>query len=873
MLNPRVFFDIDVDGHRVGRYLVRSPCILKPIKFPCRSFYQLFKPLQTAVNVLMYTPIIIELFKDEVPKTAENFRALCTGEKGLAKQSNVPLHFRGSIFHRVIKGFMIQGGDFTRRDGTGGESIYGSTFPDENFRRKHDQEGLLSMANRGPNTNSSQFFITVRPTPHLDGKHVVFGRIINGFEVVEAVENTPTDDKDRPIANVMIAQSGELELKLPPSLKIKEKLKVREKNEKKRSSSATHSGSESENEKKKKKIKKRSKKSKSITPSTSESESFDSEEDRRRKKKDKKKKKKSSSKKKEKGKKRHRHSSRSRSRSVNRKPRSRSRSTSISKEKSDVSVDDDINPKNVNNRRRANKSRSRSRSASRSRSLNRSHSKSRSRSRSRSLKARSRSRSNRERSRSKSPKSRRNSRSRTHSPRNRSPSLSSRVSRRRSHSRTKSPLPRSRRYSKRVDSYRPGDTYIAPRHRRDSNTTRDKDRADEKGRDRDNDRERGRHHDLDRDSLRDRDREVKGRDEERERSRERDSYSRKDRGRARDLRVRKDNERDDDIEEKDKEEDKKGRQRRRSMSRSPPIKYKGRGRMIIVGPSIVIIKKVAKESGSDSGFKPVLSRKKKKGVTLEKSVGSKRVTTESKSIDMEEKCLVEETSFDYGKSGTIAGRDHNQMSKGPGIKTKKALSKLLKKINFLNLDIDNNVLLDALLELPPPLKNLVPVSVRKSFALNISLDKVVEKSSQKKLIVVRRLFSKVNGFGRASTPSKFSEIICAFFTSEASLMQAMEKTRAADILVNTDLRKLNIHSDRAVVIKKIPVGILAEAVHTVLSEFGIIKLIKMQLVGLWQKAVVEFEQLDHADLVTAEWSILIGKDAICVARADSDKKL
>ncbi|ORZ23907.1 cyclophilin-like domain-containing protein [Lobosporangium transversale] len=183
MVNPRVFFDIDIDGHRIGR-------------------------------------IVMELFADEVPRTAENFRALCTGEKGVSKTSSVPLHYRGSIFHRVIKGFMVQGGDFIRRDGSGGESIYGGPMPDEGgFKRKHDIEGLLSMANKGPNSSTSQFFLTTRPTPHLDGKHVVFGRVVKGYDVVEKIENTPTDERnDRPLSIVMISNCGELELRIPPKL-------------------------------------------------------------------------------------------------------------------------------------------------------------------------------------------------------------------------------------------------------------------------------------------------------------------------------------------------------------------------------------------------------------------------------------------------------------------------------------------------------------------------------------------------------------------------------------------------------------------------------------------------------------------------------
>ncbi|KAL2819338.1 peptidyl-prolyl cis-trans isomerase D [Aspergillus cavernicola] len=150
----------------------------------------------------------LELFNDVVPKTAENFRALCTGEKGQGKQGK-PLSFKGSIFHRVIKQFMIQGGDFTAFNGTGGESIYGEKFPDENFELKHDRPFLLSMANSGPGTNGSQFFITTVPTPHLDGKHVVFGEVINGKSIVRKVENLPTQ-ADKPSSDVTIVDCGEL---------------------------------------------------------------------------------------------------------------------------------------------------------------------------------------------------------------------------------------------------------------------------------------------------------------------------------------------------------------------------------------------------------------------------------------------------------------------------------------------------------------------------------------------------------------------------------------------------------------------------------------------------------------------------------------
>ncbi|KAH7325792.1 cyclophilin type peptidyl-prolyl cis-trans isomerase/CLD [Stachybotrys elegans] len=169
---PRVFFDVTIGGKPAGR-------------------------------------ITMELYADLVPKTAENFRCLCTGEKGLGKTGK-PLHYKGSVFHRVIKEFMIQGGDFTAGDGTGGESIYGNKFEDEAFPKKHERPFLLSMANAGPNTNGSQFFVTTVPTPHLDGKHVVFGEVLNGKSVVRQIENQKTQNGDKPVKEVLIADCGEL---------------------------------------------------------------------------------------------------------------------------------------------------------------------------------------------------------------------------------------------------------------------------------------------------------------------------------------------------------------------------------------------------------------------------------------------------------------------------------------------------------------------------------------------------------------------------------------------------------------------------------------------------------------------------------------
>eukprot|EP00658_Telonema_sp_P-2_P022681 TRINITY_DN19069_c0_g1_i1.p1 TRINITY_DN19069_c0_g1~~TRINITY_DN19069_c0_g1_i1.p1 ORF type:complete len:399 (+),score=126.12 TRINITY_DN19069_c0_g1_i1:54-1199(+) len=152
--------------------------------------------------------VVFELYADDVPKTVENFRALCTGEKGVGNAGK-PLHFEGSTFHRIIKGFMCQGGDFTQGNGRGGESIYGDKFEDENFIYKHTVPGLLSMANAGPGTNGSQFFITVATTPHLDGKHVVFGRVAKGMNIIRRLENCEKEG-EKPTPDVVIAACGEI---------------------------------------------------------------------------------------------------------------------------------------------------------------------------------------------------------------------------------------------------------------------------------------------------------------------------------------------------------------------------------------------------------------------------------------------------------------------------------------------------------------------------------------------------------------------------------------------------------------------------------------------------------------------------------------
>lgn len=152
----------------------------------------------------------MHLFGRVCPKTVENFRALCTGDKGIGKRGK-PLHYKGSTFHRVIPGFMCQGGDFTDGNGTGGESIYGEKFADESFRVKHTKRGQLSMANAGKDTNGSQFFVTLGATPHLDGRHVVFGEIFDGYSVIEKIAAVGSSSGSTS-AEVVITDCGELAL-------------------------------------------------------------------------------------------------------------------------------------------------------------------------------------------------------------------------------------------------------------------------------------------------------------------------------------------------------------------------------------------------------------------------------------------------------------------------------------------------------------------------------------------------------------------------------------------------------------------------------------------------------------------------------------
>jgi peptidyl-prolyl cis-trans isomerase B (cyclophilin B) len=165
LVTKQVFLDIEIDGKAIGR-------------------------------------IVIGLFGDTTPLTSQNFYELCTHEKGFG--------YKGSKFHRVINDFMCQGGDITNGDGTGGKSIYGENFSDENFELSHSEPGLLSMANAGPNTNGSQFFITFIETPFLDGRHTVFGKVIEGLELLNKIEDVQTNGRDCPMKDIVIADCGAL---------------------------------------------------------------------------------------------------------------------------------------------------------------------------------------------------------------------------------------------------------------------------------------------------------------------------------------------------------------------------------------------------------------------------------------------------------------------------------------------------------------------------------------------------------------------------------------------------------------------------------------------------------------------------------------
>ncbi|NXC39522.1 NKTR protein, partial [Penelope pileata] len=211
--------------------------------------------------------IMFQLFSDICPKTCKNFLCLCSGEKGIGKTTGKKLCYKGTTFHRVVKNFMIQGGDFSEGNGKGGESIYGGYFKDENFILKHDRAFLLSMANRGKHTNGSQFFITTKPAPHLDGVHVVFGLVISGFEVIEQIENLKTDTASRPYADVRVIDCGVLATKsakdaLEKKKKVCSDSEASDSSSSASSSSDTSSESEAENERSRRRKRKRRAKTK-----------------------------------------------------------------------------------------------------------------------------------------------------------------------------------------------------------------------------------------------------------------------------------------------------------------------------------------------------------------------------------------------------------------------------------------------------------------------------------------------------------------------------------------------------------------------------------------------------------------------------------
>ena len=174
-VTDHVYFDVSIDGEKAGR-------------------------------------LVFGLFGKTVPKTAENFKQLCSHSEGYG--------YTDSIFHRIIPGFMAQGGDFENFDGTGGKSIYGEKFEDENFKLNHVARGYLSMANAGPGTNGSQFFILFTETPWLNGRHVVFGKVVEGLEVIDKLESVKTGASDRPTVDVKVVKSGVLELAEPYNLEV-----------------------------------------------------------------------------------------------------------------------------------------------------------------------------------------------------------------------------------------------------------------------------------------------------------------------------------------------------------------------------------------------------------------------------------------------------------------------------------------------------------------------------------------------------------------------------------------------------------------------------------------------------------------------------
>lgn len=229
---PRAFLDVDINGHRAAHQRAREFVQATSVRYGLSSPFlhelggsERKRVLEYYAEDFEWAPrgrieldpakherLVFELFTAEAPEACKNFSALCTGSKGLAKGSSKPLHYKGSPFHRVIKGFMAQGGDFVLGNGSGGESVWGGTFKDEKggLGIKFDKRGLLAMCNSGRNSNGSQFFITFASSAkQLNGKHVVFGQLVSGHEVLDAMEAVGTaKDDGKPPVDVVVADCG-----------------------------------------------------------------------------------------------------------------------------------------------------------------------------------------------------------------------------------------------------------------------------------------------------------------------------------------------------------------------------------------------------------------------------------------------------------------------------------------------------------------------------------------------------------------------------------------------------------------------------------------------------------------------------------------
>uniref|UniRef100_A0A0G4G3V1 Peptidyl-prolyl cis-trans isomerase n=1 Tax=Chromera velia CCMP2878 TaxID=1169474 RepID=A0A0G4G3V1_9ALVE len=232
-MSTKVFLDIDINGHRAAHQRARDfveatdqrygwtskdlsklgGSEKKRIPEMYEADHEWSQKGRIEVEPAKAERLVVELYDKDAPLCVENFVALCTGEKGKAKGSSKPLCYKGIKFHRVIKGFMAQGGDFVFENGTGGESIWGGKFKDEKgaLKRRHDKRGILSMSNTGKNSNGSQFFITFCPRKDLDGKHCVFGEVVSGMEVLDMMEAAGTVGEGTPEVDIVIAECGKVE--------------------------------------------------------------------------------------------------------------------------------------------------------------------------------------------------------------------------------------------------------------------------------------------------------------------------------------------------------------------------------------------------------------------------------------------------------------------------------------------------------------------------------------------------------------------------------------------------------------------------------------------------------------------------------------